>query len=536
MKKRTKISLVLSSAAAILLAGSIMAGGTYALFTSESKTNIAVSSGTVKINASIEELKTYSGEANSLTGDVEVDNDHIVQNESTTFLNGGTASIDGSKLTLTHMTPGDKVTFNINIENTSTVAAKYRTVVSLDDDNGLFSGLEIKVKSKEFIGTKAWSSYSALGAEEISIPVEVSLPSDRGNDYQNASCDLSFVVEAIQGNASDGVYEVNTENAQSIIDSIEGDATIVLSSGNYDTLYLRQNPTKSTRISDYDKEPTYPAYYREIKNLKITVAEGAQVTCKGIKVEAGLYHQTTAPASNSNEMNNFNGVSGFVSYLSLENIVIDGITFNESSNCAVLLKENTQTDSSSDLYVNNFVVKNCKGTGNNFDNIHFFNAGSGARDINFLSTGKKGLNNIYLVNNEINSYKQAVAFNNNVATLNGFTIKNNKFTDITDNTLQISNLVNTGEFIFDGNTLTNMNGRFARINSSGSTGAAIIRIRNNVVITPKNYDSGDVGQIFKVTASAAGFKIHCSEKDWSVVTNTETVWVANGDTTLIPSE
>ena len=70
MKKRTKISLVLSSAAAILLAGSIMAGGTYALFTSESKTNIAVSSGTVKINASIEELKTYSGEANSLTGDV----------------------------------------------------------------------------------------------------------------------------------------------------------------------------------------------------------------------------------------------------------------------------------------------------------------------------------------------------------------------------------------------------------------------------------------------------------------------------------
>ena len=155
MKKRTKISLVLSSAAAILLAGSIMASGTYALFTSESKTNIAVSSGTVKINASIEELKTYSGEANSLTGDVEVDNDHIVQNESTTFLNGGTASIDGSKLTLKHMTPGDKVTFNINIENTSTVAAKYRTVVSLDDDNGLFSGLEIKVKSKEFIGTKS---------------------------------------------------------------------------------------------------------------------------------------------------------------------------------------------------------------------------------------------------------------------------------------------------------------------------------------------------------------------------------------------
>ena len=44
MKKRTKLSLVLSSLAAIAVAGATMAGGTYALFTSESKVNIAVNS------------------------------------------------------------------------------------------------------------------------------------------------------------------------------------------------------------------------------------------------------------------------------------------------------------------------------------------------------------------------------------------------------------------------------------------------------------------------------------------------------------
>ena len=110
MKKRTKISLVLSSSAAILLAGSIMAGGTYALFTSESKTNIAVSSGKVSVTATVEDLQTYSGK--DLTGDVETYKDRIFETNSTElggengkFAIGGTATYTDGTLTLDKMTP-----------------------------------------------------------------------------------------------------------------------------------------------------------------------------------------------------------------------------------------------------------------------------------------------------------------------------------------------------------------------------------------------------------------------------------------------
>lgn len=63
------------------------------------------------------------------------------------FMNGGTAEIDGtsSDLVLTKVTPGDKVTFTINLKNNSNVAVKYRTIISCKDDDGLFNGLEFTV-------------------------------------------------------------------------------------------------------------------------------------------------------------------------------------------------------------------------------------------------------------------------------------------------------------------------------------------------------------------------------------------------------
>ena len=64
MKKTNK--RIVSSVASIALCASLVAGGSYALFTSESEVNVAVTSGTVKVVASVNEgsLKTYSmGEA-----------------------------------------------------------------------------------------------------------------------------------------------------------------------------------------------------------------------------------------------------------------------------------------------------------------------------------------------------------------------------------------------------------------------------------------------------------------------------------------
>ena len=215
MKKRTKISLVLSSAAAILLAGSVMAGGTYALFTSESKTNIAVTSGTVDVEASISELKTYSGV--DLTGDATTDTISETA-EDGKFTNGGTAKINETTgdLELDKVTPGDKVTFQITVKNNSNVAIKYRTIISCEDDTGLFSGLEFTINENKFDGLNNKSNWTQMASSGTiaTLDCEVNLPSDAENEYQDTSCKVSYTVEAVQGNAAtsnpdENVIEIN---------------------------------------------------------------------------------------------------------------------------------------------------------------------------------------------------------------------------------------------------------------------------------------------------------------------------------------
>ncbi len=217
MKKRNaRASLILSSLAAIGVAGSLMAGATYALFTSESSVNIAVQSGKVDVKATIEALKTYSG--NELVGNVDEDESKIVPTTTeNVFENGGTATIDGGKLTLDRMTPGDRVTFEIKVKNNSNVSAKYRTKIMCDDGDGLFEGLKMTLNEQSYYGRTTISDYAELSAgsdpEKISVMIE--LPSDTGNEYQGKSCSISISVEAVQGNAAttdpeDGVFEIYT--------------------------------------------------------------------------------------------------------------------------------------------------------------------------------------------------------------------------------------------------------------------------------------------------------------------------------------
>ena len=158
MNKKQRRSLVLSAVAAMGMGVAVVAGGTYALFTSESKTNIAITAGKVDVKATIEGLKTYSGV--DLTGDPATD----VVKETTvlgTFTNGGTAVINGNTLTLDKMTPGDKVEFQIRITNESDVAAMYRTILSATDE-GLFDGLEIKIDDVLLRSLSKRTTYQAL--------------------------------------------------------------------------------------------------------------------------------------------------------------------------------------------------------------------------------------------------------------------------------------------------------------------------------------------------------------------------------------
>ena len=110
MKKR----VIATSLMSVAMLASIATGATYALFTAEDTTNIAVTSGRVSIDAMVDQgsLKTYSLGNEQVNGG---------------FQNGGTAKFDEkSNLSLNLLTPGDSATFNIKTANYSNINIKYR--------------------------------------------------------------------------------------------------------------------------------------------------------------------------------------------------------------------------------------------------------------------------------------------------------------------------------------------------------------------------------------------------------------------------
>ena len=321
----------------------------------------------------------------------------------------------------------------------------------------------------------------------------------------------------------------STDTLQQALDNAKDGDTIVLAAGSYDTVYLRQNLAKSTAKPDLDRDASYPAYYREIKNVTIKAADNATVTMNGnIVAESGLFWYSSAPASNQAAMDKENG--GFVSYLLLENLTINGLTFYQSG---IVLRDNAAVDTRSNICVDGLTIQNCTGTGTAANNdLHFFSAGAGTNDQNFPNTEKKAFNNITIRNNTLDSYYQPICTNNATAVLNGLTVIGNRFTDCMDNQLQLANKVNTGAFVISGNTFTNMTGRVLRLTNAQET--ATFDLTNNIIVTPKKYDTGGDGTIAKITG-VNGFTVTDMNSQWTAGAFNEekTTWQAMGDTSLL---
>ena len=184
MKQRSKV--IATSIATIAMCASLAVGGTFALFTSESEVNIAVTSGKVDVFASVNEesLKTYSMGA--------------IQ-EKGKFQNGGTAAFNAqSQLELSLMTPGDKAEFTVDIANNSNVAIQYK--VSFDVKGGLVGALDCDATNAE----NTWI-FAEAGKAIDSVAVSVELPESVDDTYQNVTdTTISVKVEAVQGNAHTG--------------------------------------------------------------------------------------------------------------------------------------------------------------------------------------------------------------------------------------------------------------------------------------------------------------------------------------------
>lgn len=180
MKRNTLILSILT----LILCVSLVAGASFALFTSESKVNVAVTAGTVNVTATFGELSYESTLGETLP-------------ESN-------ATVNNNTITINKIVPGDVIKFDITIHNASDVTAKYRTLISVLEDNGLWNGLKVTIGEATISGsepvTAAWTTL-VPGSDDITVPVEITLPVEAGNEYQGKSCKLAYTVEAVQGNA-----------------------------------------------------------------------------------------------------------------------------------------------------------------------------------------------------------------------------------------------------------------------------------------------------------------------------------------------
>ena len=205
MKKKALFSSIL----AIVLCLSLITGATFALFTSEAKINVAVTSANVEVTAAIDQttLKVYSMD---------------VEQANQTFENGGTANFDANgDLELALVTPGDKVEFTIDVENKSNVAIQYMVVPNFEGP--LADYLEVSAVAVDggAIATE-WTPVAANGTIG-DILVTVELPAEVGNEAKNKTdvTNISFTVKAVQGN---GTIDARVRTAEDLAAAI-ADAT-----------------------------------------------------------------------------------------------------------------------------------------------------------------------------------------------------------------------------------------------------------------------------------------------------------------------
>lgn len=245
--KNAKRSVIITAILAMIMCASLVAGATFALFSSSSSVNIAVTSGNVEVTASVVEIqKSYvDDKGETVNGKL--------------FSGDATFDEEAHTVTLSNVLPKDTVKFKVEVVNRSNVAIKYRMVMSLVEDNGLFSSLDITLNGKKFYGYTSGTKYALLEAEQqiAAIPVVISLP--EGATCNNTACKLTYKVEAVQGNASvedfpevpENTLAVNTtEDVRVLEKAISGENAVL----DKDVVITKAPDTVESRLSI--KEPT----------------------------------------------------------------------------------------------------------------------------------------------------------------------------------------------------------------------------------------------------------------------------------------
>ena len=217
MNRNSNKSSIVTTVVVFLVCLVLVTGSTFSLFTSKTGTNIAVTTGNVEMVATIDasSLALYS------KGAAQTDK----------FANGGTAAFNDAKteLTLTNITPGDSVEFNIVLENKSTVDLQYRVNWIVTGD--LAEALTATVGGADITsGTSEWTLWKADAAEmSQTLSISIELPLEADDNWESLEANIAFNVEAVQANAT-GEYSPNAfvNTAAGLQAAIDAGATEII--------------------------------------------------------------------------------------------------------------------------------------------------------------------------------------------------------------------------------------------------------------------------------------------------------------------
>lgn len=250
MKEKKGSLILLPAILGVAIFSSLSVGTTFAIFTSSNQTEIKISSGKIVMTPSLREyettieqvtytpkFKTYSA-VHDENGDLVDEGNNRYSHELQKFRvdeNGNyfydfsehgyaTYNPNPGVISLVNMIPGDKIKFQYDIENDSNIAIKYRFVYKVVDSNNLGEDAYVLAKGlhvdftvgstsqidegiaarTSFDGIKEYGSSWQVLAPDVnpdSLDIEISLPMNAGNPYQNKSAVILLTFESIQGNA-----------------------------------------------------------------------------------------------------------------------------------------------------------------------------------------------------------------------------------------------------------------------------------------------------------------------------------------------
>ena len=250
MRKPNK-EIIFSALAAAAL-GLTTVGTTFALFTDKAETAVEIEAGKIETSATMTLLNTYSAKAGAGTLVDEFDNTYILEQQPEgKFVNGGTASVSGTTLSLERITPGDKATFRVHLSNTSNIAVKARLKLTVpEEDYLLASALDLTIglgsanedtRSAVSAYYSSWMSLAPSVDTSRDFDFALFFPIDKGNIYQAQSADYTIVVETVQGNAlvtgNERYYSIESQaaavndNEVNLGQDINGDPVLTLTQG-----------------------------------------------------------------------------------------------------------------------------------------------------------------------------------------------------------------------------------------------------------------------------------------------------------------